>query len=168
MTVSIPTWSATPRAARSLSPVSRTGSSPSARQLADRCGAGGLHGVGDDDDGADGAVPADEDRGVAQVLGCRLGGFELGGEGHGPVGEEPFAAGDHAVPVDDALNAEALEVGEAFDGGQCADPLAGAGGDGLGDGVLGGVLEGTGESEDLVGVVAVDGDRRRRGTCGRW
>ena len=95
---------------------------------------------------------------MAEVLGGRLGGFELGGEGHGPVGEEPFAAGDHAVPVDDALDAEAFEVGEAFDGGEGADPLAGAGGDGLGDRVLGGVLEGTGEAEDLVGVDAVDGD----------
>ena len=95
---------------------------------------------------------------MAEVLGGRLGGCELGGEGHGPVGEEPFAAGDHAVPVDDALDAEAFEVGEAVDGGEGADPFAGAGRDGLGDGVLGGVLEGTGEAEDLVGVDAVDGD----------
>ena len=93
---------------------------------------------------------------------------QLGGEGHGPVGEEPFAAGDHAVAVDDALDAEAFEVGEALDGGQRADAVAGAGGDGLGDGVLGGVLERTGEAEHLVGVGAVDGDRRRRGPCGRW
>ena len=137
-------------------------------ELADRCGAGGLDGVGDDDRRADGTVPADEHGGVAEVLGGRLGGCEFGGEGHGPVGEEPFAAGDHAVPVDDALDAEAFEVGEAVDGGECADLLAGAGGDGLGDGVLGSVLEGAGEAEDLVGVDAVDGDRRRRVPCGRW
>ena len=108
--------------------------------------------------GADGAVPADEDRGVAERLGVVLGGSQFGGERHGPVGEEPFAAGDHAVAVDDALDAEAFEVGEALDGGQAADAVAGGGGDGLGDGVLGGVLEGTDEAEHLVAVGAVDGD----------
>ena len=59
------------------------------------------------------------------------------------------------VAVDDALHAEAFEVGEALDGGEGADPLAGAGGDGLGDRVLGGVLEGAGEAQDLVAVDAV-------------
>ena len=42
--------------------------------------------------------------------------------------------------------------------GSVADAVAGAGGDGLGDRVLGGVLEGTGEAEDLVDVDAVDRD----------
>ena len=158
MTVSMPTWSATARAARSLSPVSRIGVSPRVRRSAIAAALVGLIGVGDDDRGADGAVPADEHRGVAGVLGGGLGVGELGGEGHGPVGEEPFAAGDDAVAVDDALHAEAFEVGEVFDRGQRADAVAGAGGDGLGDGVLGGVLERAGEAQHLVGVDAVDRD----------
>jgi hypothetical protein len=88
---------------------------------------------------------------VPEVLGGRLGGFELGGERHCPIGEEPFAPGDHAVPVDDAVHAESFEVREAFDGGQCGDLLASTGGDGLGDRMLGGVLQCTGEPDDAVG-----------------
>ena len=42
--------------------------------------------------------------------------------------------------------------------GSCADSVAGGGGDGLGDRVFGGVLEGAGEAQHVVGVDAVDGD----------
>ena len=168
MTVSMPTWSATRAGGPLVVAGEQDGVSPRARSSRIAAALVGLT-VSATTIAARMAPSQPTNTGVwPSVLGGRLGGCELGGEGHGPVGEEPFAAGDHAVPVDDALDAEAFEVGEAFDGGQCADLLAGAGGDGLGDGVLGGVLEGTGEAEDLVGVDAVDGDRRRRGTCGRW
>ena len=67
------------------------------------------------------------------------------------------ATGEDGVAVDDALHAEALDVGEALDGGKLAEALARAGGDGLGDRVLGRVLEGADEAEHLVGA-----GRRRR------
>ena len=75
-----------------------------------------------------------------------------------PVGEEPLAAGDDGVAVDDALHAEAVEVGERLDGGQRDAALDRAGGDGAGDRVLGGVLERAGEQQRLV-----DRRCRRRG-----
>ena len=59
------------------------------------------------------------------------------------------------VAVDDALDAEAFEVGEALDAGSGPSSVAGGGGDGLGDRVLGGVLERAGEAQHLVAVDAV-------------
>ena len=58
----MPTWAATARAARSLSPVSSTGSRPERAQPRDRLGAGRLDGVGDDEHGPDLAVPAGQRR----------------------------------------------------------------------------------------------------------
>ena len=82
----------------------------------------------------------------------------VGGERHRPIGEEQFAAGDDGVAVDDALDAETLEVGEVVDRAQLTETVSGGVGDGLGDGVLGGVLEGTDEAQHLVAIGAVDGD----------
>ena len=158
MTVSMPTWSATARAARSLSPVSRMGVSPRRRSAVIASGLVGLMVSATMIGGADGAVPADEHGGVAERFGAGLGVDEGRGERHGPVGEEPFAPDDDGVAVDDAVHAEALDVGEALDRGQRAETLSGAGGDGVGDGVLGGVLECAGEAERVGGVGAVDGD----------
>ena len=61
-------------------------------------------------------------------------------------------------PVDDALHAEPFEVVERLHGREGPDAVAGAGGDGLGDRMLGGVLEGTGEPQDLVDVDTVGRD----------
>ena len=97
--------------------MSSTGRRPERPELGDGLGRGGLDGVGDDEHGPGGAVPADEDGGAAGGLGGVLGGPQVGGEGEGPVGEEPLPAGDDGVAVDDALHAEALRVGEGLDGG---------------------------------------------------
>ena len=154
ITSSIPTAAATARAARSLSPVSSTGRRPEAAQLADRLGRGRLHRVGDDEHGADLAVPAGGDGGAPRRLRGRLGCFQLGRQVQRPVGEQLGPPGDDGVTVDDALHAEALAVLEGLDGGQGAEPLPGGAGDGLGDGVLGGVLHGADEAQHL-GLVDV-------------
>ena len=49
---------------------------------------------------------------------ARAGGLELGRQVHRPVREQRGAPDDERVAVDDALDAEALAVGEALDGGQ--------------------------------------------------
>ncbi len=55
---------------------------------------------------------------------------------------------------------ETFEVAEAVDNRQPTEPVGGPGGDGAGDGVLGGVLECAGEAQHLVGVLAGGGDDR--------
>ena len=143
MTSLMPTWSAMARAARSLSPVSRHGLQPEGGGAGDRVGAGGLDGVGDDEDGAECAVPAGEDRGLAASgLGCVVGCVEFGRDRHRPVGEqEPRPADDHRVAVDDALDAETLRGWRSPSTGAAGRRGRGGVGDGLGDRVLGGVLE---------------------------
>ena len=90
------------------------------------------------------------------VLPSRLGrgastSLEVGRQVLRPVGEQPRPRPTtHRVPVDDALHAEALDVGEALDGGQRADRSRGAVGDRLGDRVLGGVLQRAGQPQHLV------------------
>ena len=73
---------------------------------------------------------------------------------HRPVGEQRGAADHERVPVDDALDTEALAVGEALHGRQLA-PGGGGLGDGLRDGVLGGVFERADEAQRLGAVDAV-------------
>ena len=78
---------------------------------------------------------------------------------HRPLGQQRRPADDERVAVDDALDAEALAVGEALDGGQRAQLAARGLGDRLGDRVLGGVLERADEAQRLVALDAVgDGD----------
>ena len=52
---------------------------------------------------------------------------------------------------------------ELLDPAQLADPVPGAGRDRPGDGVLGGVLQGAGQPQDLVGVLAGAGDDIEQG-----
>ncbi len=66
-----------------------------------------------------------------------------------PVGQQGLAADEHGVAVDDALHALALDVLERLGGGQVSDLAGGAGGDGLGDRVLGGVLQRPGEPQQI-------------------
>ena len=106
-------------------------------------------------------IPSGEDRGLAERFGFVFGGFQVGGDRHRPIGEQQFAPGDDRVAVDDALDAETLEVGEIFDWDQPADVVAGGVGDCLGDGVLGGVFEGTDKAEDLIAIGAFDRSEAR-------
>ena len=115
MTSSMPTSAATARAVVSLSPVSSTGRRPSAFSDATASAERRLDGVGDDEDRGRSAVPAGGDRGLAARLGGAAGGVELGREVHRPVGQQRGPADDQRVAVDDALDAEALAVGEALD-----------------------------------------------------
>ena len=154
-----------PCAARSLSPVSSTGRSPSRAEPRDRFGAGGLDGVGDDEHARGSRRPSR--RGPRVRPGC-LGGVlarrQLGVEGQRPVGEEALAAGDDGVAVDDALHAEAFGLANASTRGQRRCP-AGARPSAMarGDRVLGGVLERAGEAQHLALVDVRRRRRRRRG-----
>ena len=53
---------------------------------------------------------------------------------------------------------EALDVREVLNGRECAEPVSGCVRDGSGDGVLRGILERTGESQHLVAVLPVGSD----------
>ena len=117
MTSSIPTSAATARAVASLSPVSSTGRSPSALQRRDRLGGRRLDGVGDDEHGAHLAVPGGQRRRCGRAASA------AGSAASSSAGmrrlhsrHQRRAADEHAVAVDDALDAEALAVGEALDG----------------------------------------------------
>ena len=148
----MPTWSATARAARSLSPVSRTGFKPSARR---RAMASALVGL---------TVSATTSRARSSpshpariavrpsASAASLAARRSGGRRHRPVGEQRLAAGDDGVTVDDALDAETFEVGEVLDGRSGPRSVAGGAGDRFGDRVLGGVFERTDQSEHLVAV----------------
>ena len=105
----MPTSAATASAARWLSPVSSTGPQPERAQLRDRLGAGRLDRVGDDDDPAHAAVPADPDGGAARGLGLvRRCSRARRGPAATIVGESTRdAADDHGVAVDDAADAAA-------------------------------------------------------------
>ena len=158
MTSSMPTSAATARAVVSLSPVSRTGRSPSAFSDATASAELSLTVSATTKTARRSAVPAGGDRGLPARLGGAAGGVELGRQVHRPVGQQRGAPDDERVAVDDALDAEALAVGEALDRRERA--LGGGGlGDRLGDRVLGGVLERADEPQRLVAVDAVgDGD----------
>ena len=161
MTSSMPTSAATALAVVSLSPVSRTGRSPSAFRRCDGLDGGRLDGVGDDEDGLRLAVPAGGDGGLPLGLGGSAGGVELAREVHRPVREQGRPTHDDGVAVDDALDTEAFAVGEALDGWQLV--LGGRGrGDGLGDGVLGGVLQ-----RARPAAAPARGRRPRRARCRR-
>ena len=118
---SMPTSAATVAAARWLSPVSSTGRRPSARSSAIGAGARRLDGVGDDEHARGPRRPSR--RGPVCARPPRRRPWRRAASSssvHRPVGEEPLAAGDDGVAVDDAGDAEALRAGEAVDGGQLA------------------------------------------------
>jgi hypothetical protein len=85
-------------------------------ELPYRLGGGGLDRVGHDDDAGDLAVDAGGDGGLPLRLCVSEHFLELVVEVKGPVGEEPFAAGDDGVPVDHALDAE---PGSRLEGVHC-------------------------------------------------
>ena len=120
MTSSMPTSAATARAVVALSPVSSTGRRPSALSSAIASADVGLTVSATTNTAAACAVPAGGDRGLAALLGGAPRGVELGGSCRPHSAQQRGAAGDQRVPVDDALDAEALAVGEALDGGQRA------------------------------------------------
>lgn len=158
MTSSMPASAAIARATVSLSPVSSTGRSP--RDLIRVIASALVSLIVSATTRIARASPSQPT--ATAVRPCGLGGLsgalQLGGQVLGPLGQQARTAGQDRVPVDDALDAEPLDVREVLHGRQAADPLDGALGDGLGDRVLGGVLQRPGESQHLVGVLAVGGD----------
>ena len=89
--------------------------SPRSRSSGDRLGRGRLDRVGDDEDAARPAVPADRDRRTSLALRALDDGGQLGRQVLRPVREQSRPADDDGVAVDDALHAEALDVGEVLD-----------------------------------------------------
>jgi hypothetical protein len=77
-----------------------------------------LDGVGDDEHGGGAPVPAGGDRGLPARLGGAAGGVELGRRCSAQSAEQRGPADDQRVAVDDALDPEALAVGEALDARQ--------------------------------------------------
>ena len=131
--------------------------------------AGRLDRVGHDEHAAGLAVPADDDGGPARAprrppwrVRGRLGGAATSRRA---ASARPTST---AWPSHDALDAHALDVGEVLDRRQRADLLGRALGDRLGDRVLGGVLEGAGQPQQLVAVDAVGTVHVERGSSGRW
>ena len=96
-------------------------------------------------------VPADVDRCVPGGVGLVAGGEQVVVEVERPVGEEPFLADDHGVAVDDPWTPSPSMLANDSTGASVMPRADGAGGDGAGDRVLGGVLERPGEEQDLVG-----------------
>ena len=86
-------------------------------------------------------------------LGLGDGGRELGGEVHRPVGEEAGPAGDDGMPVDDPWTPRPAALANDSTAGSRPVSVAGGVGDGPGDRVLGGVLDGAGEPQDVARLV---------------
>src|SRR5699024_9053143 len=128
-------------------------------QAGDGLSAGGLDGVGDDEDPAGLSVPTNGDDSLA--LG--LGGGDIGGKVLRPVGQQGLPADEHAAAVDDSLDALALDVRKVLGRGQRPDLLDCSLGDGLGDRVLGGVLQRACQAQQLGAVDAGLGDRLDQG-----
>ena len=154
ITSSMPTSAATARAVVSLSPVSSTGRRPSARSEATASADVGLT------VSATTSSPrtAPSQATATAVRPCDSaaspGRLELGGQRERAVGQERRPSDLHAATADDALDAEALVVGEARERGQRAERVAGGARDRLRDRVLGGVLERAGHAEHRVAVLA--------------
>jgi hypothetical protein len=154
MASSMPTSAATALADALLSPVSRTGRRPRSFQALDGFDRCRLDGIRHYQDGFRVSVPAGGDRGLPLHLGGFASGLELVREVDRPVGEQGGPSHDHRVALDDALDAEAFAVGEAFDGGQLV--LGGCGrGDSVRDGVLGGALQRPDQAQRLLAVDAL-------------
>ena len=107
--------------------------------------AGGFDGVGDDQDAAGLSIPADSDDGLSLSFGVSLGPHQVGIEVLCPVGQQGLSADDDGVPVNDALHALALHVREFLDRGKCSGLVSCRDSDRLGNGVFGGVFDGTGQ-----------------------
>jgi hypothetical protein len=121
-----------------------------AAELGDRLRAGRFHRVRDDQQATHGAVPADSGDRPAR----RFGGFQRFSknrvERHRPLGRQPCGTtGGNGVAVDHSMHAEALRADERLDTRQVADAFPGAARHGGGDRMLRGVLQRTGQAEQL-------------------
>ena len=143
MTVAMPTWAATWRAAASLSPVSSTGSSPRSRSRETASADDGLIVSPTTMHAAGLAVPADRDRRTSLALRAVDRGGKRRIEVLRPVLEQPGPPDDDGVALDDALDAEAVDVREVFDRRQRRPSTAAMA---RRDRVLGRGLEGRGEA----------------------
>src|SRR5699024_5401478 len=132
-------------------------------QAGDGLSAGGLDGVGDGEDPACRSVRTNGEYSPALVLGCGHGGGDIGGKVLRPVGQQGLPADEHAAAVDDSLDALALDVRKVLGRGQRPDLLDCSLGDGLGDRVLGGVLQRACQAQQLGAVDAGLGDRLDQG-----
>ena len=157
----MPTALATCSAARRLSPVSSTGRRPELTEIGDGRGTRRLDGVGHDEQATHGAVPTNQHGGLPGSFGRLHRLSQLRVSVHRPVGEEPGPAGDDRTPADDSADTEPLRAGEAVDGKEVDATMACAGGDGLGNGVLGGILERCPDPQHLVIVREDVGERHR-------
>ena len=88
---------------------------PEVAQLTDGVRRRRLDRVGHHQDPAGRAVPPDGDGGPPGGLRVGRGPLQLGGQRLRPLGEQPAAADDDGVPVDDAGHPEPLDVGEVGD-----------------------------------------------------
>ena len=123
MTSSMPTSAATARAVVSLSPVSRTGRRPSAFSDATASAELSLDGVGDDEHARSPGRPSRRRSRSARAP--RRPGGRRRARAARCIAQSASSAGrpdDQRVAVDDALDAEALAVGEALDRRQRARP----------------------------------------------
>ena len=114
---SMPTSAATARAARSASPVSRTGVRPRARRPRTASATGRLDGVGDGrGDRAPRRPTPPPRRCVRRPRRPTSPPASSAGIAHRPVLEQPRPADEDGVAVDGAVDAEPLVVGELLDG----------------------------------------------------
>ena len=141
---------ATARAAAALSPVSSTGRRPRPRRRRDRLGARRADGVGDDQQRPHLAVPGHGDRRAARrPARARAPPRRRSSRARPRSASRAGRPTTTRVAVDDALDAEALAVGEALGRRQRAELGAGRRGDRAGDRVLGAVLQRAREAQGL-------------------
>ena len=136
---SMPTSAATARATASWSPVSSIGRSPRSRNRRTASAEVGLTASATDTPAPDRAVPGHLDDGVAG----------------GPLDRTRRPPDDHLASLDRSrARRTPPRPGSRRPAGRCADPRRGPGRDRAGDRVLGGVLDGSGQPQHLVGVLA--------------
>ena len=151
-----------------------------ADELSDGGGAGGPHRVGHHQQATSRAVPANGDSGTSAAPRLRPGTAQVDRERLGPLLAQPVRPpGDDGVPIDHALDAQALGADEVRHGCERCIRRGDCGGrDGAADRVLRRGLERAGECQELGGVDAVgrgDGGQapsgrssRCRSCPGRW
>ena len=169
MTSSMPTSAATARAVVSLSPVSRTGRSPSACSDATASADVVLDGVGDDEHGAWRVRPSRRRSRSARAP-RRPGGRRRARPGRcmRPVGRA--AAGRPTMSACPSTMPSTPRPSRLAKPSTAASGPAAAGGrgDGLRDRVLGGVLERADQAQRLVALARRRRRRPRRGSSCRW
>ena len=157
-------------AARSLSPVSSTGSEAERAEPGDGLGRRRLDRVGDDEHGPRRAVPADEDRRAAGRLGRRRGRrSRRASRCSDQSARNRSRPATTAWPSTTPCTPRPVDVGERLDRQQLRRRGRRAGGDRPGDRVLGGVLERAGEQQSRrsASVAAGRDDVDERHRAGR-